>query len=333
METKNARTEEVRYLALGAVAAFLYGSTVFSLLFAMPLQTSQSRGGYRAFLVSLAVALAGSAGWMLFQYRGIASVGPFGFLLMLSLPAGLAGAMALVNAGFLTAWPLVYRVMAGSIVIAAAATPSVFALFGNPDVEAYLLKGIEDMTATMGSVGGEGYAAAVLRSSLDPRTMLIAARRIIADCYMAVLFAFTFLGHWIGTRAAGADAPGAGKVPPLVDFFVPGELLWAFLGLWSAVLAIRLPFLASLAGSQFAEAVIWNAALAVSFCYAVQGLAILKHLSKRFAPSGPLRWVGTLLVVLLLFNVTTGVWTAGTLTVLGATEAWIPYRTSKGVQA
>ncbi len=333
METKSARTLDVRYLALGAVAAFLYGSTVFSLLFAMPLQTSWSRGGYRAFLVSLSVALAGTAGWLLWQYRGLPLGGSGGFLLMLSLPAGLAGAMALVNADFLAARPLVYRVMAGSLVISAVASPSVYSLFADPEVEAYLLRGIEEVTRTMDSVGGEGYAGAVLRSSLDPGTMLASARRIIADGFAAVLFAFTFLGHWIGTRAAGPDAPGSRKVPSLAAFTVPGELIWAFLGSWSAVLAARLPILATLRGAAVLEALVWNAALVVSFCYAAQGLGILRHYLERFAPAGPLRWTGILLVVLLLFNVTTGAWTAGALTVLGATETWIPYRISKGVQA
>lgn len=330
---KNARTPDVRYIALGAVAAFLYGSTVFSLLFAMPLQTSWSRGGYRAFLLSLSVALAGTAGWLFWQYRGLPFGGVGGFLLMLSLPAGLAGSMALSNAGFLSSWPLVFRVMAGSLLIVAVALPSVFSLFANPEVEAYLLRGIEEMTRTMDSVGGEGYAGAVLRSSLDPGTMLAQARRVIADGFAAVLFAATFLGHWIGTRAAGPDAQGAKRIPALSVFAVPGQLIWGFLGSWTAVLAARLPYFSALGSAQFLEAMAWNAALAVSFCYAAQGLGILRHVLERFAPTGPLRWTGMLLVVLLLFNVTTGAWTAGILTVLGATETWIPYRISKGVQA
>lgn len=332
METKSARIPEVRYLALGAVAAFLYGSTVFSLFFAMPLQTSWSRGGYRAFFVSLSVALAGTAGWLFWQYRGLPFGGLGGFLLMLSLPAGLAGAMALANAGFLARLPLVYRVMAGSLVIVAISLPSIYSLFASPDVQAYLLQGIEEMTRTIDSVGGEGYAGAVLRSSLEPEAMLQAARRVIADGFAAVLFGATFLGHWLGTRAAGSDAPGSRQVPALSSFSVPGQLIWAFLSSWSAVLSLRLPYLAGLRSAPFLEALAWNAALAVSLCFAVQGLGILRHFLERIAPTGPLRWTGILLVVLLLFNLKTGAWTAGTLTVLGATETWIPYRTSKGVQ-
>lgn len=333
MESKDARTPDVRYLALGAVAAFLYGSTVFSLFFAMPLQTSLSRGGYRAFFLSLSVALAGAAGWLVWQYRGLPFGGLGGLLLMLSLPAGLAGAMALANVGFLDRQPLVYRIMAGSLLIIAIAVPSVYSLFANADVQNYLLRGIEEMTKTMDSVGGEGYAGAVLRSSLEPAAMLESSRRVIADGFAAVLFACTFMSHWFGTRAAGADAPGARKVPVLSVFTVPGQLIWAFLGSWSAVLALRLPNISGLRSAPFLEAIVWNAALAVSFCYLVQGLGILRHLLERIAPSGPLRWTGILLVVLLLFNITTGAWAAGVLSVLGATETWIPYRISKGVQA
>lgn len=332
METKSARTPEIRYIALGAIAAFLYGSTVFSLFFAMPLQTSWSRGGYRAFLVSLAAALTGVAAWLLWQYRGLPLGGVGGLLMMLSLPAGLAGAMALVNAGFLAGLPLVYRILTGSLVVIAIALPSVYSLFANADVQAFLLKGIEEMTRTMDSVGGEGYAGAVLRSNLEPRVMLEAARRVIADAFAAVLFAFTFAGHWFGTRAAGADAPGARRLPALSSFSVPGRLIWAFIGSWSAVLALRLQNLSDLRAAPVLEALAWNAALAVSFCYAVQGLGILRHVLERVAPTGPLRWTGILLVVLLLFNLRTGAWTAGILSVLGATENWIPYRISKGVQ-
>ncbi len=332
MESKSARTPDVRYLALGAVAAFLYGSTVFSLFFAMPLQTSWSRGGYRAFFLSLSVALAGTAGWLLWQFRGLPLGGPGGFLLMLSLPAGLAAAMALSNAGFLAGLPLVYRIMVGSLVIVAVSLPSVYSLFANADVQEFLMRGIEETTRTMDAVGGEGYAGSVLRSSLEPKALLTSARRVVADGFAAVLFAATFLGHWMGSRAAGPDSPGSRKVPALSAFMVPGSLIWAFLGSWSAVLAVRLPFVAALRGAPLLEALAWNAALAASFCYLVQGLGILRHFMERFAPTGPLRWTGILLVILLLFNVTTGVWTAGALTVLGATETWIPYRISKGVQ-
>lgn len=332
MEPKRARTPDVRYLALGAAAALLYGSTVFSLFFAMPLQTSWSRGGYRAFFLSLSVALAGTAAWMFWQFRGLPPGGPGGYLLMLSLPAGLAAAMALSNADFLEGLPLVYRIMAGTLVIVAISLPSVYSLFANADVQDYLLRGIEEMTRAMDSVGGEGYAGAVLRSSLEPKVLLTSARRVVADGFAAVLFAATFLGHWMGSRAAGSESRGSRKVPALSAFTVPGSLIWAFLVSWSSVLAVRLPFTASLRGAPLLEALAWNVALVVSFCYLVQGLGILRHYLERFAPTGPLRWTGILLVVLLLFNVTTGVWTAGVLTVLGATETWIPYRISKGVQ-
>lgn len=332
MEERRDRSEDVRFLALGAVAAFLYGTTVLALFFAAPLQTSWTRGGPRAFLLSISVAFAGVAGWLFWQFRGSPPIGFGSFLMILALPVGLAGAIALINSRWVAAWPMVYKAMAGSLLVVAVATPAVLAVFNNPEIESYMKKGIADMTATMGAAGGEGFTAAVLRSTLDPETLLNTTRRVIASSFAAVFFVFVLLSHWIGVRLAGSEAGSGERAPRLADFTVPADLIWAFLGLWSVVLATRLPFLKALSGLQILEAISWNAALVVSFCYAVQGLALFRHLSERIAPSGPLRWLGTLLVVLLLFNTATGVWTAGALTVLGATETWIPYRINKGVQ-
>jgi len=332
MEENRARTEDVRFIAMGAMAAFMYGTTIFAPFFAVPLQASWTRGGFRAFLISTAMALAGILGWLLWQFHGIDQIGFGSYLLILSVPIGLAASIAVMNSKFVFSWPFVYRTIAGGVLIASIAATSIFSLFNNPDIEAYLRKGIENMTSAMGVTSEESFSAAVLKSSLDIETILITTRKIIANSFAFIFFIFTFLGHWIGSRMAGNDVPRAKNVPRLNEFSVPLNLIWAFLGLWSAVLLTRFSFIKSLSGIDVFEAIAWNAVLTVSFCYAVQGFGILRHLMGRFALMGSLRWAGTLLVVLLLFNIVTGAWTAGILTVLGATETWIPYRISKGVQ-
>ena len=332
MTEKRVSAEDFRYFALGAVAALLYGTTVLVPFFAVPLQTSWVRGGSRAFLLSISVAFAGILGWMLWEFRGTTQIGVGDIFLLLALPIGLAASVALLNSRPVSAWPFVYRVIVGGALVAAISLPSIFVLFNNPEIEDYLRKGITDMTASLKEAGGESFSGAVLRSSLDTETILQTSRKIIADSFAALLFIFTFLGHWIGTRMAGNNAREVCVVPRLNEFSVPVSMIWAFLGLWFAVLTTRFSVMRSFPGSAIFEGVAWNAALTVSFCYAVQGFAVFRYFAGKVSPTGPLRWAGTLLVVLLLLNFTTGAWTAGVLTVLGATETWIPYRISKGVQ-
>ncbi|HSV56627.1 MAG TPA: hypothetical protein VLH39_05900 [Magnetospirillaceae bacterium] len=332
IEKQVSRAEDIRYLALGVVAALLYGSVVFSLLFAMPLQTAWTRGGFRPFLIALATAMIGTAAWLAWQYRGIASIEPSGYILMLTLPAGLAVAMAAANAGFLASWPLVYRILPGTAIVAAAAAPTVYALFTNAEIQEYLLRAIGALAESLEPAGGEGYSGSVFRASLQPEILLDTARRLIADGYAAVIYGFTFLAYWAGIRAAGPDANESRRMPRLSQFRLPAGLIWVFLGCWATVMALRIPGPA-FTGSRLLQAAAWNLALTVTFCYAAQGLGIFRHFTERFAPAGPLRWMGTLFVVILLANIATGVWTAGFLSVLGATETWIPYRYSKGVQA
>jgi hypothetical protein len=332
MEEKRAPSEDIRNCAMGALAAFLYGSTIFVPFFAAPLQASWTRGGFKAYLSSLAVALLCIAGWMLWQYKGIAQIGMINFLLTLSVPFALAAAIGLVNSRLLASWPMVYRTMAGGALVSAIVGPYIFSMFKDAGVESYLRKIIEQLTTAMRTTEGEGFNSAVLKSSLDPETLFVSTRRVITDIFAAVFFAITFLGHWIGTRMAGKDAAQTHAVPRLDEYSVPESLIWVFLVCWFGVLISRLPALQTTQGSQMIEAVAWNSALIVSFCYVVQGFAIIRHLLGRLSPSGFLRWSGTLLVVLLLVNIVTGAWAAGILTVLGATETWVPYRISKGVQ-
>ncbi len=332
MTEKRGQAEDYRYFALGAVSAFLYGTTLFAPFLAAPLQASWTRGGFRAFLLSIAVALAGIAGWLLWQFRGMVRMGIGEYLLILSLPMGLAASVAVINSRFISSWDRVYRTLAGGCLVAVVAVPSVLSLYNDPEIVSYLRTALESMTESLGSANAESFQGAVLRSSLDAESMLDDTRRTVTNSYAAVIVLFTFLGHWIGTRMAGRDAPGARELPRIEGFKVPSALIWPFLVTWFAVLALRLPQARSLTGTALYDAIAWNAALTVSFYFAVQGYGILRHFLGRFAPAGPLRFAGILLVVLLLLNVTTSAWAAGALTVLGATETWIPYRASKGVQ-
>lgn len=331
MEDKRVNTETFRSYVLGVMAAFLYGSTLFAPFFGAPLQASWTRGGFRGYLTSLGTALVCLSGWMLWQYRKL-SFGVVDFLLAMSIPVALAAAIALVNSKRIASWPLVFRTLAGGGLVSAVLVPYIFSMYKNAGVEAYLRMVIEQLTTSMGAVEGEGMDIAIMKSILNPETILNMTRRIIADTFVAVLFVITFLGHWIGTRIAGRDASRATALPRLEEFYVPAGLIWPFLAGWALVLVSRTPALQALQGRQGIESVAWNLALVVSFCYAAQGLGILRHILGRLSPNGFLRWLGTLLVVLLLFNYVTGAWAAGVLTVFGATETWIPYRISKGVQ-
>ncbi|MCK7470826.1 MAG: hypothetical protein MZU95_08625 [Desulfomicrobium escambiense] len=196
------------------------------------------------------------------------------------------------------------------------------------------VEGIEEVTRTMDSGGRRGLRRRSPRGrSLDPGTMLAAARRIIADGFAAVLFALTFLGHWIGTRAAGADAPAAsGRSRPRGVY----RARRAHLGL-PGLLVGRPGRPASDPGSLRAarvlEALAWNAALVVLVLLRRPGpRASFDYFLERIAAAGPSRWTGILARrPPPAQRDHAGPGRPGHSRLLGATETWIPYRNRKGV--
>ena len=100
---------------------------------------------------------------------------------------------------------------------------------------------------------------------------------------------------------------------------LPDNAVWVFLGSWMVVLItliVDIPLLASFA---------WNAALACSLLYMVQGMAILAFLVRKRNPGANVSRIFFLAFLLVMLPGVNVVFVLG-LPILGVSETWVGYR-------
>jgi hypothetical protein len=238
-------------------------------------------------------------------------------LMGVSVPAAMILALVAMASPRLGRLSFATRVLLGAAVASAASLPSIFAALKDPGVRAMFI----DAFGKAGSAIGAG--------SLDPETLWTALRTGIASSYAAVLFLFLFVSAWFGTRL-GTSARFVGPAAPARDlpslppalraYRVPAPLVWGLLAAWAGLLANR--FFPSFVLS----AVALNAALALSICYGVQGLAVAGALAERVGMAPALRILGPIALILLLASGAAGLAAVGVLALLGTLETWIPFR-------
>ncbi len=241
-----------------------------------------------------------------------------------TVAVGVSTPLALAIGIVAMAWPRVSRLsfttraLAAAAVASALSLPALFAAIRDPAVRAMFLEAFETASSALGA------------EALDAESLWSALRTGVASSYGAVLFAFLFLSAWSGsslgramdarTGGQGGELPTAVPGPRLAGYSVPRGLVWALLAAWAALLVNRF------VSVPVFSAVALNAALALSICYGVQGLAVVRALAERVGLAPALRFIGPLAIILLLLSGIGGFVAVGLLALLGTLETWIPFR-------
>jgi len=241
-----------------------------------------------------------------------------------TVAVGVSTPLALAIGIVAMAWPRVSRLsfttraLAAAAVASALSLPALFAAIRDPAVRAMFLEAFETASSALGA------------EVLDAEALWSALRTGVASSYGAVLFAFLFLSAWSGSslgramdaRTGGRDGESQAAVtgPGLAGYSVPRGLVWGLLAAWAALLVNRF------VSVPVFSAVALNAALALSICYGVQGLAVVRALAERVGLAPALRFIGPLAIILLLLSGIGGFIAIGLLALLGTLETWIPFR-------
>ena len=304
-------------LLLGMLSAVLYGTVALMPFFLVPLQFAGTMKGHRAMIASAALSAAVLAAWQAVARAKAGATWAGALLLGVSVPVAMILALVAMASPRLGKLSFTTRVLMGAAAASAASLPSIFMALKDPGVQAMFLNAFQKAGSVMGV------------DSLEPETVWTALRTGIASSYAAVLFLFLFTSAWFGTRLGSSirsvepsvEARDMPALPPTIwTYRVPAPLVWGLLAAWAGLLANR--FFPSFVLS----AVALNAALALSICYGVQGLAVAGALAERAGLAPALRILGPIALILLLASGAAGLAAVGVLALLGTLETWIPFR-------
>ncbi len=301
----------------GAVSAVLFGTVVGMPAFLVPIAYRGARSGFKDMAISAVSAAIAIAAWQAALIMGSGSGSLALLALGLSAPLAMVGAVAVIASPILPALAYATRALAGAALAAALSLPAMLYSLRDEGVRALFEEALRMANATLGSE-----SASLAWEALEVG---------IASSYAAVLFAFIFLSSWVGARMGAlsrlrrpveppATTDTAALPPGLGEYCVPRYLVWPALAAWAALLANRF------FPSFLLSAVALNAALALSICYGVQGLAIVRALAERVGLAPALRFLGPLLMILLVMGGPIGLVAVGLLALLGTLETWIPFR-------
>ncbi len=299
---------------LGVLSAVLYGTVALMPVFLVPLQFSGARKGFRSMVASAAASSAIIGVWQTVALSRAGIVSASTLAIGVSAPLAMILALIAMASPRLGRLPFAVRALLGAALASAISLPSIFTAIKDPAVRAMFLAAFESAGSALGA------------DSLDAETLWTALRTGIASSYGAVLFAFLFLSAWIGSRLGSSprfakEPEGGMSTPPSLSAYrLPGPLVWALLAAWAGLLVNR--FFPSFVLS----AVALNAALALSICYGVQGLAVVGALAERVGLAPALRILGPIALILLLASGVAGLAAVGVLALLGTLETWIPFR-------
>lgn len=245
-----------------------------------------------------------------------------------TLAIGVSAPAAMLFSLAFIAWPRLSRMdfasrsLVGAVLASALCLPSFIAAAGDATVRDMFMAAFEKAASAMGA------------EALDSAMLWNIVKTGVLSSFGAILFTFLFASAFIGTRLGGngqlaavQPADPALLPPRLSGYRVPGPLVWALLAAWAGLLANR--FFPSIVLS----AVALNAALALSICYGVQGLAVAGALADRAGLAPALRFTGPIVLILLIASGVAGFVAVGLLALLGTLETWIPFRAvTKGDQ-
>ena len=307
---------------MGALSAILYCTAAFMPFFLVPVQVSGGRKGFRAMLASAGLSALIISAWQVAMLASGSALSAGTLAIGVSAPAAMLFSLAFIAWPRLSRMDFASRSLVGAVVASVLCLPSFVAAAGDALVHDMFVAAFEKAASTMGI------------EALDPAMLWTIVKSGVLSSFGAILFTFLFASALIGTRFGGNGQPPAEPIadpaslpPRLSGYRVPGPLVWALLAAWAGLLANR--FFPSLVLS----AVALNAALALSICYAVQGLAVAGALADRAGLAPALRFIGPIVLILLIASGIAGLVAIGLLALLGTLETWIPFRAvTKGDQ-
>ncbi|MBU0934682.1 MAG: hypothetical protein KKC64_03635 [Spirochaetes bacterium] len=331
MNLTAAQSRTIYIIGMGLLSAVLYSTMFFMMAFLLPVVLVFGRHGFRGMLQSAGVAVVAIFVAMLALAGG--GGGLSGSLLAVSPAAALLAGILLL------AWPelpvrnFVSRSLLAGLLSALMAIPAVYYMLESAEFSTLLDLVLQQTAAYVQLPQGLG------------ESLPVVIKETMVNFFAVSFFLIVFVSAWLGTRfiraafLRGLVQPGkafetvltpeatkkfmaVGIAPLLPEYRVPVWYVWLLMAAWSLLLALRFFEINSVIVSAFA----WNTALALSICYAVQGLAVLfvKILQTRMASAA-----GVMLPVLLLIVVVGGVTSmivSAALALLGTLETWIPFR-------
>ncbi|GAB1455004.1 hypothetical protein MASR2M48_03040 [Spirochaetota bacterium] len=302
-------------LLLGLASALLYGTVVLMPMFLVPIQFAGARKGFKAMLMAGASSAIITIVWQTVALMRAGLVSSSTLAIGVSAPLAMLLALLAMALPRLASLSFVIRALLAGGLATALSMPSIFVALEDPNVRIMFLEAFEKAGSAIGTV------------AIDPETLWSALKVGVASSFGAVLFVLLFFSSWFGTRlgthARGfAPLPGdAPSLPPVLSsYHVPEYMVWVLFAAWGALLLNR--FFPSFVLS----AVALNAALALSICYGLQGLAVLRALAERVGMAPALRILLPLSLILLLASGVAGLIALGILALLGTLETWIPFR-------
>lgn len=305
-------------LALGALSAVLYGTGFLAPAFLLPIQAAGARKGYRAMLVAAATAAGVASAWQLALLARSEAFGLSMALMGVMAPVSMMAALALMAMPSLKRVPFAMRALGAALASSMASLPTFALAAKDPGVREVFNAAAVRASQLLGTEGP------------DPDALWSAMAGAMASSFAAVIFLFLFASAWSGTRfglrrgeaaeTRFSDKDEPSLPPPLSEYRVPPSLVWILLLSWAAILFTRFVPI------PVAEAIGWNAAIALSICYGVQGLAVAVALAGRIGMATAVRAIGPIALVLLLVSGAAGLWAIGVLALLGTLETWIPFR-------
>jgi hypothetical protein len=296
--------------------------------------------------LSALVAFGGLLVWQLVQLRAAGSLAMATIILAATSPGALILGLLLLAHPRLKFMPFIIRALAAALLAALLSYPSFVVAANDPGVQAIFNEAIQRTIPAMGTQ--------------DPALVWQALSLAVASSIGSIMLVFLLFSTWIGTRIGQKarlaypeaatvtditesseliDMDGtstltdsAGTVflpqamvmpllpPTLRDYQVPSRLVWALLAAWTTILLTRF------VSSQTLAVLAWNAAIALSICYGIQGFAVATALAGRVGMAPVTRLLAPVVLILLLVNGTLGIVAVGILAVLGTLETWIPFR-------
>lgn len=339
--TLTADQKKLLYVVgMGILSAVMYSTVFFAMAFLVPILMVFNRYGFRDFLKSTAataalVALI-QAGLLLGGNGGFSGFSLLGFLPPLAM---LVGTVVLVLPR-LAKVDFVSRSLLGGLTAGLVMIPVVSFIVGSAEF-ALLLDAIIAQLQT--------YTQVPIAAD---RNLPEFVRLTLVNVFAASFFGIIYVSSWLSSRfsrsrivrdlvleAGRAEAlvlqgqqvykklAAVGTSPLLPLYRVPSNYVWLLMAAWSVILLGR--FLSIGIVGAFA----WNTALALSICYAVQGLAVIfvRIMQTRMAPAANV--ILAVLLLLVAVGGTSSLIVGVILALVGTLETWIPLRNQiKGEQ-
>lgn len=215
-----------------------------------------------------------------------------------------------------------YRLLESVVLVGIITVPIILGYSRNTELSTFLAEQIRLITEAIRESFAEstGTGPAVTAMSGDEMVKLVRDLffRNFLFSYFLLLSAVWALSRFIYARAVG-------QAPFLLDgFTVPETLLWPFIGAWAGVL------LDVVANLGFVGYLFWNAGMILLFIYALQGIAILRSLFRRYGVGTGLRIMVVVASVVVLFTPGLNFVLVIGVPLLGVSEYWIHYRMGEG---